>query len=223
MAQFEDDDLDELTTRKIEKLEGTAESKPEPEAKVEKPKTSNAFPTKAQAAENKAAAVAATPIPAPSQMDELIRLTAQREKREQAEQARADQERGDAEQARLNRKQLRDQKDQRVREKEMKLQARCSHEKGLAGLPRPDGAKFYNIYAHRLPDGKIFIQCRDLCAMRWNQGDTREYLIRDGKKVKNHTGKSFADMWLLLPRDSFSSSEIQLVDPTLGVEEPVEV
>jgi hypothetical protein len=148
-------------------------------------------------------------------MERMLELQLKREEREAKEQARADAERAEIASARQAKIDNRVKKDRDALAKKFRVQVNCTHEKGKAGIPRTDGAKFYNIYAHRFPGGQICIACRNQCGMRWWQGDTREWLIRDGKRVKNHTGKSFADMWKLLPNDAFSSSEVAMKDPTL--------
>jgi hypothetical protein len=139
-----------------------------------------------------------------------------REQREAAEyEARQVAEREDKllKAAKLNERLLRDQ---RTSDKEKKNHRSCNHLKGRgpqSGSQAP--APKFNLYAHQLPTGEFFIKCLAGCGMRWNQGDTREFLFnRDGvAKIPNYTGKSFEEMFALLPHDAVSRSDIPLTQP----------
>jgi hypothetical protein len=149
-------------------------------------------------------------------LEELMLMRELREQAEFEERQVAEREAKLAKAARLNARLLRDQ---RTTEKEIKNQKVCNHEKGNRSYkksPLPE----YNIYAHQLPDGTFFIKCRNACGMRWNQGDTREWLFkRDGEeRIVNQTGQSFEDMWAKLPHDSLSRSDVVL--SAVGSEAP---
>lgn len=110
------------------------------------------------------------------------------------------------------------QREQRGTDKEIKHQSRCNHHKGN-GCYKKSPVPEFNLYAHQLPSGRFFIKCLAGCAMRWDQGDTREMLQNyHGKRVKNHTGFSFEDMWAKLPHDSVSRSEVSMLG--VGTEAP---
>jgi hypothetical protein len=149
-------------------------------------------------------------------LNELMFMREQREAAEYEERQVATREASMVRAAKVSARKLRDQ---RVIEKESKDQIRCNHEKGgnaYKKSPLPE----YNIYAHQLPTGKYFIKCRNRCGMRWNQGDTREFLLnRDGQaKLPNHTGQSFEDMWAKLPHDAISRSDVVMAQ--VGAEAP---
>jgi hypothetical protein len=139
-------------------------------------------------------------------------LALKRELREQAELERQDAERLELAATRSVKEKKRQLTDAQSAALEIAQQKSCSHLKNRAGnIEGPH--TFHNIYAHQLPTGDFFIKCRNKCGMRWNYGDTKEFLFRkDAKgimrKIPNHTGLSFGDMWLKLPPDSISRSEI---------------
>jgi hypothetical protein len=146
---------------------------------------------------------------------ELYQIMLQREQREAEEYTQRQADRAAAETAKKAKDNKRVLNDKRSAEKVIADQKVCSHLKGETAFKRPH--KEFNIYAHQLPDGAVFIRCRNRCGMKWQQGDTREHLFRKGKKFPNHTGLSFDDMWRRLPEDSFSRSEMQLQTPVVTV------
>jgi hypothetical protein len=148
-------------------------------------------------------------------LEEIMLSREIREQAEWEEKQAAQREEKLAKAARLN---ARLQSEKWALDKEINTQKRCDHQKGSNAFKKSPVPE-YNIYAHQLPDGTFFIKCRNRCGMRWNQGDTREFLIRDGKKIPNHTGQSFEDMWSKLPHDSLSRSDV--VTPAVGSEAPV--
>jgi hypothetical protein len=71
----------------------------------------------------------------------------------------------------------------------MTAQVRCSHLKGnFKTAPRlvSDTKIDYNVSYHTFIDGKSQVRCMS-CGMKWKDQDTKEYLVRNGKKVPNHT------------------------------------
>jgi hypothetical protein len=71
----------------------------------------------------------------------------------------------------------------------MVAQTKCSHLKGnWKSAPRliADQKIDFNVSYHNFIDGHAQIRCMS-CGMRWKSSDTPEFLVRDGKKVPNHT------------------------------------
>lgn len=67
-------------------------------------------------------------------------------------------------------------------------QRKCNHLKGSenAKLRMKSGGDDYLVYLHTFISGDQVVKCNK-CSMRWRPGDTREFLIKNGKKVFNHT------------------------------------
>lgn len=86
-------------------------------------------------------------------------------------------------------------------------QRTCKHLKGGKG-PRT-AAVDYAVYSHTYIDAETVIRCQ-LCRATWKLGDTSEYLVRHGRKVKNHTGLGWADAVKMLNQTTNrpSTSEI---------------
>lgn len=64
-------------------------------------------------------------------------------------------------------------------------QKSCKHLKG--GKSRTRGQqKDPNVYSHKFTDGTVVIKCNG-CGAKWFQGDTKEYLSRNGSKIPNWT------------------------------------
>lgn len=64
-------------------------------------------------------------------------------------------------------------------------QAKCKHLKGGKKGPKTQN-KDYAVYQHRFISFLQYIRCT-ICGMRWYMEDTKEYLLRKGKKISNHT------------------------------------
>ena len=89
-------------------------------------------------------------------------------------------------------------------------QARCRHLKGGKHRdnfndPRID----YIVYTHTYIDGETVIKCRT-CNMRWKKEDTKEYLVRNGHKIKNHTGIGWREAYMMTVQstDKLSKGEV---------------
>jgi len=89
-------------------------------------------------------------------------------------------------------------------------QARCRHLKGGKHRdnfndPRID----YIVYTHTYIDGETVIKCRT-CNMRWKKDDTKEYLVRNGHKIKNHTGIGWRETYMMTVQstDKLSKGEV---------------
>src|SRR5258708_18051147 len=80
----------------------------------------------------------------------------------------------------------------------LKLQAKCTHMKGKGKRTGRLEAQYAdklndpNVSMHTFIDGKAVIKCLS-CGAKWKQDDTREYLVRDGKKIPNVTRKGWEE------------------------------
>lgn len=81
------------------------------------------------------------------------------------------------------------------------VQKNCKHLKG-GKYRKKNAVKDYGLGCHTFINGAMEIRCLVGCRMRWIPTDTREYIIRDGRKLRNHTGKSWADVVEMLDVDS---------------------
>lgn len=73
----------------------------------------------------------------------------------------------------------------------VRKQAACLHIKGK-GKRLPGQGIDFNLFKHIFISNKIVIGCLS-CRMKWHPGDTMEFLIRNGKKVPNHTKWGWAE------------------------------
>jgi hypothetical protein len=71
------------------------------------------------------------------------------------------------------------------------LQTKCNHLKGGKNRRRIQ-AKDYNVRMHVFTNHEVTIRCCN-CGMKWKNKDTREYLVRQGKKIPNHTKLGWED------------------------------
>lgn len=97
--------------------------------------------------------------------------------------------------------------------------SRCRHEQGLGAFKRPNPA-VSAIYVHQLPSGAFIAGCRSVCQMIWRQGDTREYIFRNNKKLPNPTRMSFEDAIQASAssnNDAISRSAVALVTPAAAL------
>ncbi len=88
-------------------------------------------------------------------------------------------------------------------------QARCKHLKGGKKGPKNQN-KDYALFSHTFIDASSFVKC-NICGMKWRPGDTVDYLVRNGKKISNHTHMGYNEVALLLSDSSTntaSSSEV---------------
>ena len=80
----------------------------------------------------------------------------------------------------------------------------CTHKKG--GTRGPKSTKLdYAVYFHTCTDGSSYIRCL-ICGAKWKSTDTREYLIRRGEKVENHTGIGWVEAHQMLAQSTNSPS-----------------
>lgn len=89
-------------------------------------------------------------------------------------------------------------------------QIRCTHLKGGKHGPRSQ-VRDYAVFLHSYINGEQVIKCF-ICGMRWKKLDTAESLVRDGRKIPNHTKKGWADAQSMLTQSTNqpSSSEIPM-------------
>ncbi len=128
-------------------------------------------------------------IPQAPQLDQnavtlLLQYLIAKEGRELAETQKQDERRKNIEKQRA-----RNSKDQDT--KVLLKQARCKHLKGGKRGPKTQN-KDYAVYQHRFIDFSTYIRCR-ICGMRWYPNDTRDYLMRNGHKISNHTHIGWAE------------------------------
>lgn len=88
-------------------------------------------------------------------------------------------------------------------------QSLCTHKKGGKGLKSPKVD--YAVYAHTFTNNVAYIRCQ-ICGMKWRNVDTKEFLVRGGRKIENHTGKGWREALDMLGESTNtpSSSEIQM-------------
>ena len=70
-------------------------------------------------------------------------------------------------------------------EKSFAKQQRCKHLKG-GKVKSKTGVKDYALFHHTYIDKSQLVGCF-ICKMRWKPGDTPEYLVRNGRRIRNHT------------------------------------
>lgn len=112
------------------------------------------------------------------QRDLLFRSLMRREERE-AEKETAESE------ARIARQKQRAINTKNRNNKLFAKQSRCTHLKG-GKVKSKTGIKDYALFHHTYINHDQTIGCF-VCKMRWKRQDTVEYLVRDGRKKRNHT------------------------------------
>lgn len=87
-------------------------------------------------------------------------------------------------------------------------QARCSHLKGGRKGPRSQ-VRDYAVGIHTFITGRPEIRCF-ICKMIWKMNDTAEFLIRNGRKIANHTKLGWYEATKMLEQttNTPSSSEV---------------
>lgn len=93
-----------------------------------------------------------------------------------------------AEQALAREKVRQQQRNRNAKDQDSKAllkQARCKHLKGGKRGPKTQN-KDYAVYQHVFVNFSTYIRCR-ICGMKWYPQDTVEYLMRNGRKISNHT------------------------------------
>jgi len=90
-------------------------------------------------------------------------------------------------------------------------QAQCKHQKGLGKGSIKGPVVDYAVYLHTFIDHSQTIKCR-ICKMSWRPGDTKEFLMINGKQVTNHTKVGWGEAVEMTKQstDKESSSEAPL-------------
>lgn len=154
-----------------------------------------------QTQQNKAAAESLNNDP--STLNQLLQVILLRE----AKAARAEEAR-DAAQAQKNSK--RAENARHSAEATLGTQLKCKHLKGGRRGPK-SGVKDFAVNLHVFIDQTVTIKCH-LCGMKWKKDDTVEYLMRNGKKIRNHTRLGWAEATAMLSQstNTMSSSEVPM-------------
>jgi hypothetical protein len=139
---------------------------------------------------------------------EIAAAKEEREAAEYAERKAAEQEAKLQRAAKIHEKVTRDKQ---IDQKKFNDQARCAHLKGIGA--HDQNMNLYNLYSHQLPNGVVFIACRNRCGFKWYPGDTRETIVRNGKTLPNPTRWSYEDAYSHLPKKSFSRSTVMRKAP----------
>ena len=99
-----------------------------------------------------------------------------------------------------------------VREK----QKRCKHVKG--GKLQKPGQKDFDWSMHTFPNAKRRLRCNQ-CGFTVHEKDTNDYIIRDGRRYRNHVGIGWREAFIMLGQSSnqASTSEVILnINPDSG-------
>lgn len=100
-------------------------------------------------------------------------------------------------------------------QKKVTDQSRCSHMKGN-GTRTPSQAIDYNIGTHQYIDGRFEKKCLT-CKAKWEQSDTKEFFVRNGRKFHNWTGFGWDEVSRWPSTNKITRSEI----PAAGKPESV--
>jgi hypothetical protein len=87
-------------------------------------------------------------------------------------------------------------------------QSRCTHLKG-GRVKSKTGIKDYALFYHTYIDQTQKIGCF-ICKMRWTPQDTVEYLVRNGRKKKNHTRIGWVEALELFAQSSNTPSQSEI-------------
>lgn len=155
----------------------------------------------------------AAPVPEPSDattLQLLVKLLlAERQQTLEEKQERQRTQKARDEQRKIN-------ADYVVKEKNH-IQQICTHKKGGKGLKSPKTD--YAVYFHTFTDATSYIRCQ-ICGMKWRNQDTKEYLLRKGQKVQNHTGIGWREAYEMLQNstNTASASEIKITASPIPVD-----
>lgn len=90
-------------------------------------------------------------------------------------------------------------------------QAKCRHRKGGTGVK--DTKVDYAVGTHTYPDNTCIISCL-LCKAKWRNGDTKEYFLRKGRKIANHTHVGWQEAVDMYNNSSNSATRSE-IDPNI--------
>jgi hypothetical protein len=145
-----------------------------------------------------------------AEQNRLALAREEREAREYAEREAAKREEKLLQAAKIHDRVLRDKQ---IDAKKFNDQQRCAHLKGIGA--HDQNMNLFNLYSHQLPDGTVFVRCRNRCGFMWLPGDTRETIVRNGKTLPNPTRWSYEDAYSHCPKKSFSRSTVMRKAPEL--------
>ena len=131
------------------------------------------------------------------QRDLLFRSLMRREERE-AEKETAESE------ARIARQKQRATNTKNRNNKLFLKQSRCTHWKG-GKVKSKTGIKDFALFHHTYIDHEQTIGCF-ICKMRWKRQDTKEYLVRNGRKKRNHTSIGWVEALEMFAQSSNTPS-----------------
>lgn len=87
-------------------------------------------------------------------------------------------------------------------------QSRCTHLKG-GKVKSKTGIKDYALFYHTYINADQTIGCF-ICKMRWKRQDTVEYLVRNGRKKRNHTRIGWLEALELFAQSSNTPSQSEI-------------
>jgi hypothetical protein len=132
-----------------------------------------------------------------SELQAMIQLLLKREARAVAKE--------EEEQTRLeNRQKQRDRNAESSFIDKFTAQSKCKHLKGGKNRKKTQVLD-YAVYHHTFINMERCIRCF-ICGMKWKAKDTKEFLVRHGKKIANHTGIGWQEALAMLEQSSNTPS-----------------
>jgi hypothetical protein len=113
------------------------------------------------------------------------------------------------------------QRDRNSKDKDSKIllkQARCKHLKGGKKGPKNQNLD-YAVGRHTFIDALTYIRCL-VCGMRWYPQDTVEYLLRNGKKISNHTHVGWREAYKFTEQSTNTSTMSEMLVTTMAKANP---
>lgn len=113
------------------------------------------------------------------------------------------------------------QKDKRDKQREfnakhhydakIERQVKCRHKKGGRSGPKSQVTDFA-VYYHTFINNEAVIKCM-LCGAKWKVNDTKQYLVRNGKHIPNHTKIGWEEAMVMVGQSTNTptSSEVPLM------------
>lgn len=93
-------------------------------------------------------------------------------------------------------------------------QSKCDHRKGTSHKPKAKHID-YDMSRHTFHNNVTRVKCNK-CQMKWFKGDTEKELIRDRKKIPNHTGISYEQAFEMADSENttnFPSKAVTWIKP----------
>ena len=142
------------------------------------------------------------------QMAQLLKIQAQREIRLNQKEAE-DNQRIEA------KKHQREQASKSSIRDILEAQKHCTHMKGGKNHTNEQNVN-YNVSYHVFIDGTRRIKCLSGCGMKWFKEDTRDFLVRKGNKIPNHTGIGWNDALYMTKHSSNTRSTSEMPPSVLN-------